>query len=84
MAEKVLSSAAKRPKFSTCCQRGHVSLHHLPPPPPFLNQILDSDDADGKEFRSNICQYNMALAFTSLSVSEDTAVNRRGGWVFHL
>jgi len=29
-------------------------------------------------------QYNMALAFMSLGVTEDKNVNRRGGWVFRV
>jgi hypothetical protein len=44
--------------------------------------MLKSDDVEGKEFRFNICQYNMALSFTSLGVRDDASVNRRGGWVF--
>lgn len=52
--------------------------------PPFLCDILKKDNAEGKEFWSNICQYNMALAFTSLGVMENKEVNRRGGWVFHI
>jgi hypothetical protein len=84
MAEKVTNSTMDRPEFTTCCQRGHVRLPLLPPPPPFLRGILESDDPEGKEFRSNIRQYNMALAFTSLGVREDRLVNRRGGWVFRV
>lgn len=83
-SEKVSSSPVQRPEFTACCQRGGVSLHRLSPPPPFLRGILESDDAEGKQFRSNIRQYNMALAFTSLGVTEDTVVNRRGGWVFRV
>lgn len=84
LAEKVSSSPEQRPEFTACCQRGHISLQSLPPPPPFLRQLLDDNDAEAKEFRSNIRQYNMALAFTSLGIREDTAVNRRGGWVFRV
>jgi hypothetical protein len=84
MAEKVVNSQEQSPEFTACCQRGHVSLRPLPPPPPFLRQLLDSNDVDGNQFRSNIRQYNMALAFTSLGVTEDTVVNRRGGWVFRV
>jgi hypothetical protein len=84
MAEKVSSTPERRPEFSTCCQRGHISLCCLSPPPPLLRRILDSDNAEAKEFCTNICQYNMALAFTSLGVSEDTNVNRHRGWVFRV
>ena len=77
-AEKIVSSPEHGPKFTACCQRGHVSLRLLSPSPPFLHQLLNSDDAEGKEFRSNIHQYNMALVFTSLGVKEDAIVNRWG------
>ena len=46
--------------------------------------MFDSNDDDAKEFRTHIRQYNMALAFTSLGVTEDRNVNRRGGWVFRI
>jgi hypothetical protein len=82
MAEMVLSSPKQRPEFTACCQRNHISLRCLSLPPPLLRQILDSDDVEGREFHTNIYQYNMVLAFTSLGVREDTAVNCRGGWVF--
>jgi hypothetical protein len=84
MAEKVINSPTNRPEFTGCCQRGRVRLPLLPPPPPFLCGLLESNDVKAKEFRSNIRQYNMALAFTSLGVTEDTVVNRCGGWVFHI
>ena len=83
-SEKVSNSPAQRPEFTACCQCGRVRLHHLTRPPPFLRQILESDDAEGKQFHCNIRQYNMALVFTSLSVREDMMVNRRGGWVFRV
>ena len=82
MAEKVVNSPMHRPEFTTCCQRGRVCLPFLPPPPPLLHTFLERDDTEAKEFRSNIRQYNMALAFTSLGVREDRLVNRRGAWVF--
>src|SRR4051794_40634408 len=42
------------------------------------------NDSQSIEFRQNIRQYNMSLAFTSLGVTEDRLVNRRGGWVFRI
>src|SRR4051794_20581848 len=42
------------------------------------------NDSQSIEFRQNIRQYNMSLAFTSLGVTEDHLVNRRGGWVFRV
>jgi len=82
LAEKIGSSPEDSPEFSTCCQRGHVLISPLSPPPDLLLNLFESNEDDGKEFRANIRQYNMALAFTSLGVTEDKNVNRRGGWVF--
>jgi hypothetical protein len=86
--EKVSNCSSRVPEFTACCQRGRVRLPFLTPPPPFLRGILESDDARGIEFRTNIRRYNMALAFTSLGVKEDKRVNRvnhgRRGWVFRV
>jgi hypothetical protein len=82
MAGKVVNSPTLSAEFTSCCQRGHVFLRPLPPPPPLLRDLFENEDAESKEFRSNIRQYNMALTFTSLGVTEDRVVNRRGGWVF--
>ena len=84
LAESIGSSASHTPEFTTCCQRGHVHLPSQSPPPDALLRLLENNDKDGKEFRSNIRHYNMALAFTSLGVSEDKNVNHRGGWVFRV
>ena len=82
LLEKVSTSTSSHPIFSTCCQKGAVSLPLLPNPPAFLRQVLKGEDRRSIKFRDNIRQYNMALAFTSLGVKEDRLVNRRGGWVF--
>ena len=82
--EMVASSPNQRPEFGMCCQRGHVLLPQQSVLPPIMYRLFDSNDNDAKEFRSHICQYNMALAFTSLGVTEDRNVNRRAGWVFRI
>ncbi|KAJ8481437.1 hypothetical protein ONZ45_g15318 [Pleurotus djamor] len=59
-------------------------------PPDALHALYEADDAQSREFRTNIRAYNMALAFTSLGVKEDKTVNntrrRFGGsaWVFRI
>ena len=82
--EKVSTSSSLHPQFSTCCQKGSVSLPLLPDPPPFLRGLFEGDDRTSIAFRNNIRQYNMSLAFTSLGVKEDRMVNLRGGWVFRI
>jgi hypothetical protein len=69
--------------FSGCCQRGEVCIAILPAPA-FLQRLLEASDVQSKEFRTNIRQYNMAFAFTSLGVNEDRVMNGRGTWVFRI
>jgi hypothetical protein len=83
-AEKVVNSRISSPEFTVCCQRGHVDLPLLPDPPPFLWSLSDGNDSVSIDFWQNIRQYNMSLAFTSLGVTEDQLVSRRGGWVFRI
>lgn len=84
MDEKVSKSSKIHPEFTACCQRGHVNLAPLPDPPDFLRSVFEGSHRQAIEFRQNIRQYNMSLAFTSLGVAEDRLVNRRGGWVFRI
>ena len=83
-AERVSNSPVHRAEFTACCQRGHVDIPYQSQPPETLSSLLDGNDNDAKHFRANIWQYNMALAFTSLGVTEDKNVNRQGGWVFRM
>ncbi|KAJ6481578.1 hypothetical protein C8R47DRAFT_1218352 [Mycena vitilis] len=47
--------------------------------PAALERLYTSDDAQSKEFRKNIAQYNTALSFTSLGVNKDRSINNGGG-----
>ena len=80
----VVSSSMQQPEFTACCQQGHVHISHQSQPPDTLYNLFEGHDEDNKLFRLKIRQYNMALAFTSLGVTEDKVVNRRGGWVFRV
>lgn len=84
LAERVGSSPVGRSEFTACCQCGCVHLPLQSLSPQNLYTLFKSNDDDGKEFHTNIRQYNMALAFTSLGVTEDKFVNHRGGWVFRV
>ena len=84
LAEKRSDSSAAAPAFGMCCNSGQVRLPPIREPPEALRALFVADDAQAREFRDHIRQYNMSLAFTSLGVSEDTRVNRRGPWVFRI
>ena len=84
LSEKVANTPEQYPEFTACCQRGHVELRYQSRPPDILQELFDGNDRPAKKFRTNIRQYNMALSFTSLGVTEDKVVNCRGGWVFRV
>ncbi|KAJ7437949.1 hypothetical protein FB451DRAFT_1060666, partial [Mycena latifolia] len=86
-AEAVSSkSTAARSEFGMCCNHGKVDLPELPEPPQQLKRLLVAADTQATEFRTHITQYNAALAFTSLGVNDDKAINQQGrsGWVFRI
>ena len=70
------------PAFGMCCNHGKTRLPLLQRPPEGLMALFVANDPQAREFHNNIRQYNMALAFTSVGVTEDVRVNRRGAWVF--
>ena len=61
-----------------------MKLPLLSVPPPPLYELFVEDTHEAKEFRSNIVQYNAALAFTSLGVNIDHSINNRGPPVFRI
>ncbi|KAI0754119.1 hypothetical protein C8Q80DRAFT_346858, partial [Daedaleopsis nitida] len=76
--ERRSDSSRREPKFGTCCNSGRVSLPALPDPPLLLQHLLTGNDAQCKEFRTNIRRYNAAFAFTSLGVKVDNHINLSG------
>ena len=70
--ERLARSSQSNPSFSTCCNQGKVCIPQLLDPPQALWDLFTSNDAQCNEFQEHIRQYNMALAFTSLGVKEDT------------
>ncbi|KAG0705759.1 hypothetical protein DFH29DRAFT_996625 [Suillus ampliporus] len=70
MDERLSSSSKSRPLFGICCDQ---------------DQLFETHTPEAIEFRSNIRQYNAALAFTSLGVNMDHAINAgRGPHVFRI
>ncbi|CDF40018.1 unnamed protein product [Chondrus crispus] len=64
--ERLLSSSAARPMFSTCCKKGKLSLPLLPDPPALLRSLLIDDTQRSRRFRKNIRAYNAALSMASV------------------
>jgi hypothetical protein len=68
-----------------CCDHGQVQISLLRDPPAELKHLFSDLTPAAIEFRSNIQQYNAALAFTSLGVDVDRTVNNgRGPYVFRV
>jgi hypothetical protein len=62
-----------------CCNHGKIVIPKLVEPPVALKKLFTESNAQAKEFRKNIAQYNTALSFTSLGVTEDHSINNGGG-----
>ena len=65
-----------------CCIQGKISLPPLHHPPPELALLLISPEREGSRFRSNIRNYNNALAMTSVGRHLDNSLNSAGGGPF--
>ena len=79
MGKRLAKSSKWSPKFTTCCNNGEIQLPLLQRPPEPLLHLLTGVDNQSHEFRSNIQQYNAALAFTSLGVKIDHSVTGAPG-----
>src|SRR5436305_5183096 len=71
LAERSKKSSNTNLCWQRCCQNGEVNLPLMPDPPPFLRHLFEDNDPTSKHFRQNSRRYNAALAFTSLSYTED-------------
>jgi hypothetical protein len=83
--ERLTKSSKSKPRFGICCYSGKISLPPLQPVPPELYHLLTAQDQIGTAFRDHICNYNMALAMTSVGRTVDHRLNNGGGpWIFKL
>ena len=64
-AEKRSLSLSQNPQYSDCCRAGEVNIPYLHALPAQLQSLYEDNSSCACEFRSNIHQYNKALAFTS-------------------
>ena len=76
--ERVSNSSMTAPKFETCCKRGDVKLDMLRPPPPYMQYLLTSSETLAHTYRNRICEYNSALAFTSVKYQPDNRSELQG------
>ncbi|KAF7372298.1 ATP-dependent DNA helicase [Mycena venus] len=72
-----LGRVAIMARFSFSRSRNHLS---------HCDAFFSGGDAQALEFRNHITQYNSALAFTSLGVSDDKSINKHGpsAWIFRI
>ena len=72
-------STNSHPLFGMCCGDGSITLPAPAPAPEPLQRFFSASTPEGRNFRENIRQYNVALSFTSLGAQIDDSVNRGGG-----
>ncbi|KNZ76134.1 hypothetical protein J132_11356 [Termitomyces sp. J132] len=72
-------STRNNPKFGMCCLQGQVNLLRLKDAPPELLNLLHGHHPLSDTFKTYICQYNAAFAFTSLGVKIDHAITNAPG-----
>src|SRR5216683_7645850 len=83
--ERLTKSSKVHPKFGTCCYQGKISLPPLQPAPPEPYNLLTTQEPIGRAFRNLICNYNSALAITSVRRKLDYSINNGGGpWLYKL
>ncbi|KNZ76083.1 hypothetical protein J132_00236 [Termitomyces sp. J132] len=78
-AEKLTKSTRNSPKFGMCCLQGQVNLPRLQNAPADLLNLLHGHYPLSDTFKTSICQYNAAFAFTSLGVKIDHAITNAPG-----
>jgi hypothetical protein len=90
-AEQLARSSATNPHFGICYFGGKITLPSLHDLPPELRELYHGQDHIAKTFRDNICQYNKALAMTSVGqspgvpVQMDHTINHGGGpWLYKI
>ena len=64
--ERIVSSSAPRPMFSTCCGKGKLSIPFLPDRPALLRSLLIDYTQRSRRFRKNNRVYNSMLCMASV------------------
>ena len=76
--ERVLESSLLHPEFTTCCLKDSVQLDPIKPLPPILFCLYYFSHEE-RHFKTFICGYNSALAFTSVNYSRDDRMDLERG-----
>ena len=76
--EKLSSSSIHNSCFGIYCLQGQVNLPYIQWWPCVLQELFD-DLQDHRQFKKKICQYNNALAFTSMGTSMDNDAIQESG-----
>ncbi|KIK92840.1 hypothetical protein PAXRUDRAFT_146440, partial [Paxillus rubicundulus Ve08.2h10] len=72
-------SSEINPTYGQCCKSGKVNIPYLDNVPGELWNLFFAQDDISKAFCQNICQYNNALAMTSVGGQVDNSVNNGCG-----
>lgn len=60
------ASSLRNLSWESCCEQGPVLLQLLPDPSEYLKDLFIRTDAQVRQFRHSLRQYNVVFAFTSL------------------
>ena len=75
----------KKPAFGMCCKQGKIRLPPRKNPPNYLDNLLNGEGEDSKNFRENIRSYNSMFSFTSTGGVVDKEINKgHGPYVFRM
>jgi len=75
----------KKPTFGMCCKQGKIRLPPRKNPPNYLDNLLNGEGEDSKNFRENIRSYNSMFSFTSTGGVVDKEINKgHGPYVFRM
>lgn len=75
----------RKPAFGICCKQGKIKLPPRQRPPHYVDNLLNGEGGDSKNFRENIRSYNSMFSFTSTGGIVDKEINKgHGPYVFRM
>ncbi|GBM77150.1 hypothetical protein AVEN_209094-1 [Araneus ventricosus] len=63
-------------KYTKCCHDGKAHLPNLTEAPDLFKELLCSNSQEAKNYRQQIREYNVALAFASMGLNKGTSWSR--------
>ncbi len=77
--ERSQNSSKNKPKFTSCCANGKVSLPKQDPLQPYLKECLSDND-----FMNKIRNYNAAFSFVSFNANDDPLLRKGSVYTYKI